>query len=234
MSRSLSGTSFAASLRHAAGQCRCRDQMAVEGAARESATSAPGGRPFAFPGTTRKYERDRPFRIEHIAIDLELDVPKKSVSGIATLRLQRVDAEATTLKLDAVGFTLETIEIRVAKKSTLARFTYDDETLSIEIPRAADAFELIITYRVTPKRGLYFLEPDPHVRDRPRQLWSQCQDEDARYWIPCHDKPHVKQTTELRVRVPKGWFALSNGVLTERVDEETTSIFHWKQDKPHS
>jgi aminopeptidase N len=208
--------------------------MAIEGAAGTLASSAPAGRPFPFPSTTRKYERDRPFRIEHIAIDVELDVPKKSVSGIATLRLHRVDAEATMLKLDAIGFSIESIEIRAAKKSTLARHTYDDETISIEIPRTADAFELVVTYRVTPKRGLYFLEPDPHVRDRPRQLWSQCQDEDARYWIPCHDKPHVKQTTELRVRVPKGWFALSNGVLAERVDEDQSTIFHWKQDKPHS
>ena len=68
----------------------------------------------------------------------------------------------------------------------------------------------------TPRRGLYFLEPDEHVPDRPRQVWSQCQEEDARHIFPCHDKPHVKMTTEARVRVPAGFYVLSNGTLVSR------------------
>ena len=59
------------------------------------------------------------------------------------------------------------------------------------------------------------MEPDAKVKSRPRQVWSQCEDEDARHWFPCLDKPHVKMTTELRVRAPAGWVVLSNG---ERVD----------------
>ncbi len=198
------------------------------------AAAAPSGRPFPLSGTTRKYERDRPFHIRHIAIDLELDVPKKSISGVATLELARASAEATTLELDAIAFTIESVELRAHKKSTLAKFTYDDEKLRVEIPRTIEQCTLVVTYAATPKRGLYFLAPDEHVTDRPNQVWSQCQDEDARFWIPCHDKPHVKQTTELRVKVPKGWFALSNGDLHERKDEESGTTFHWKQEKPHS
>ena len=54
-----------------------------------------------------------------------------------------------------------------------------------------------MAYAATPRRGLYFLEPDEHVPDRPRQVWTQCQEEDARHFVPCHDKPHVKMTTEI-------------------------------------
>jgi len=194
------------------------------------------GRPFTFATTTRKFERDRPFAIQHIGLDITLDVPKKSIASVATLSLRRIDDEATTLKLDAIAFDIEKVEIAgpKGKDRSSAKHSYDDLVLSIEIPRTRSEFEVIVTYRVTPKRGLYFLEPDEHILDRPRQLWSQCQDEDARFWIPCHDKPHVKQTTELLVRAPKPWFVLGNGTLVERKTQGDHNVFTWRQDKPHS
>jgi len=217
--------SFAAALRHAAGLCRCRDQHESTG----SHAVASSGRPFPFAGTKRVYERDRPFAIEHIALDLALDVPNKSVEGTATLTVRRVDGKAKELRLDAVAFTIA--EVRVGAKA--ASYAYDDATLTIQVPNDA-RFEVTVRYRVTPKRGIYFLEPDEHVRERPRQVWTQCQDEDARYWFPCHDKPHIKQTTELRVRVPKAWTTLSNGKLVSHDERGDSAVFHWKQEQPHA
>lgn len=218
--------SFAAALRHAAGLCRCRDQHESTGA---QAVAASSGRPFPFTGTKRVYERDRPFAIEHIALDLALDVPNKSVEGSATLTVRRIDRKATELRLDAIAFSLA--EVRVGNRA--AEYTYDDATLIVKVP-ADERFELTVRYRVTPRRGIYFLEPDEHVRERPRQVWTQCQDEDARYWFPCHDKPHIKQTTELRVRVPKGWQTLSNGTLVAHDENGDHATFHWKQEQPHA
>ncbi len=54
------------------------------------------------------------------------------------------------------------------------------------------------------------------MKDRPVQVWSQCQDEDARHWFPCHDKPHVKMTTKITVRTPPGFTAISNGDLISK------------------
>lgn len=190
---------------------------------------AASGRPFPFAGTKRVYERDRPFVIEHIALDLALDLPNKSVEGTAKLTVRRVDAKAKELRLDAIAFSIA--ELKIAGKP--ASYQYDDATLIIQVP-AEKRFEVSVKYRVTPKRGLYFLEPDEHVRERPRQVWTQCQDEDARDWFPCHDKPHIKQTTELRVRVPKAWTTLSNGTLVGHDEEADSAVFHWKQDQPHA
>ena len=73
------------------------------------------------------------------------------------------------------------------------------------------------------------------VKDRPEQVWSQCQDEDARHWFPCHDKPHVKMTTEMRVRVAEGVSVLSNGDLIFKDTPKGASpwVFHFKMDQPH-
>ncbi|MGZ3417620.1 MAG: M1 family aminopeptidase [Polyangiales bacterium] len=224
----MSGISFAAAQRHAAGLCRCRDHV------EETAAGASGGlassvKPFALPGTHRVYERDRPFTIEHIALDLALDVPKKAVEGTARLKVRRIDDKAARLELDAVAFDIRSLTLDGHK----AKYSYDDAKIVIEVPHRTTSFEIAVTYRVIPKRGLYFLEPDEHVRERPRQVWSQCQDEDARSWIPCHDKPHVKQSSELTVKVPKAWTTLSNGTLISRKNEGDHVVFHWKQDQPH-
>src|SRR5450432_2638241 len=193
------------------------------------------GSPFALAGTERKYERSRPFAIPHLFLDLTLDFATKSVSGAATLDFERIDAKATELALDAVGFVIEGVRVDLGKGFSATDYSYDGDTLQVRGLERAKSGKIEVTYRATPKRGLYFLEPDQHVQDRPRQVWTQCQDEDARHWFPCHDKPHVKMTTELRVSVPSGFVALSNGEL---IESETPAgkkswSYHFRLDKPH-
>jgi aminopeptidase N len=171
----------------------------------------------------------RPFAIRHIALDLTLHVDDKAISGTATLELSRVDPEATEIALDAVGFTLSAVELLADGKREKVAHVYDGETLRVTLPREAQAATIQVTYRATPRRGIYFLAPDEHVPGGPNQVWTQCQDEDARHIFPCHDKPHVKQTTELAVTVPADWYALSNGAL----ESEQAGRFHWKMSEPH-
>ncbi len=189
------------------------------------------GRPFAFATSPRQFERDRPFLVDHLALDLVLDVPKKSVRGVATLSVRRVDPDAESLTLDAIGFTIASVRI---DGSEIA-YGYDGRALTLPIAKAIDAAKVSIAYTATPRRGLYFLEPDEHYPARPTQVWSQCQEEDARHFVPCHDKPHVKMTTEVKLRVPNGWFALSNGDLVrdERPAAPEPWSFHYKLDQPH-
>ena len=186
-------------------------------------------RPFAFSSSHRHFERPRPFAIEHIALDLTLDFETKSIAGSASLRFRRVDPDAKVLELDANGFSLDSVTLEGAK----ARFVYDGARLNVELPPSIERSTLVVSYRATPRKGLYFLAPDEHVPNRPKQAWTQCQEEDARYLFPCHDKPHVKMTTEARIRVPKGFFVLSNGALAGRTEAGAHEIFHWKMDEPH-
>ncbi len=201
-------------------RCGCSTGIAAQAA----------GRPFAFPQTSRKFERDRPFRVGHLALDLDLHVAERRVSGSATLSIVRVDPDAETLVLDAIAFDVRSIRLG----NDAAVYTYDGQKLHISVPRAVLHADVTVSYAATPRRGLYFLEPDESYPHRPRQVWSQCQEEDARHFVPCHDKPHVKMTTEVRVRVPEGWFALSNGDLVERLAPAgAPASFHYRLDEPH-
>ena len=190
-------------------------------------------KPFTLAGTKRVYERPRPFTIRHIALEMELYVETKSIAATARLDLARVDRAATEISLDAVGFEIEAVELgSEADGFTKADHEYDGETLRVAIAEGVQQTSVRVRYRATPRRGMYFLAPDEHVKNRPHQVWTQCQDEDARHLFPCHDKPHVKQTTEARVTVPAGWSVLSNGVLVEQ-HKNGKAVFHWKMEEPH-
>jgi len=208
-------------------RCGCASIGSSESA---TAASAAAGRPFALPTSTRHFERDRPFRVEHLSLDITLDVPARSVRGKATLDVRRVDPAATELALDALGF--DVTELTVDGKR--ATYRYDGRVLRIDVAAGREAARVGVTYRATPRKGLYFLEPDEHVPTRPHQVWSQCQEEDARHWFPCHDSPHVKMTTELTAHVPAGWYALSNGALvSSSKPKDGEAVFHWKMSEPH-
>ena len=196
--------------------------------------AAGSARPFTLAGTKRVYERSRPFTIRHIALDMEILVDRKSIAATARVDIARVDRSAKELSLDAIGFEIEAVEVGAeASGFEAAQHTYDGETLRVAIPESAAETSVRVRYRATPRRGMYFLAPDEHVRSRPNQVWTQCQDEDARHIFPCHDKPHIKQTTECRVTVPAGWSVLSNGELVEKPAEGGPSTFHWKMNEPH-
>ncbi len=204
--------------------------------ARCSCAGAGAGAPFALAGTVRQYERSRPFSIRHLALDLDLDFDEKAVAGKATLDFERQDPDHHELVLDAVGFDVGKLRLDTGTGFVAARYDYDGDRITVHVPARAKTGRLEVNYRAVPRRGLYFLSPDAEVTDRPEQVWSQCQDEDARHWFPCHDKPHVKMTTELFVRVPAGFSVLSNGELVSSQrpkGKKSLWRYHFRLDKPH-
>jgi aminopeptidase N len=189
---------------------------------------------FVLSGTQRRYERSRPFRLVHQALDVLLLVERAAIEATATLTFERVSRKATHLILDAVGFEIDSVVFLDGEQEQPASYEYDGDELSIAVPLDVERGIVSIEYSVVPRRGLYFLAPDEAVPNRPKQVWSQCQDEDARYWFPCHDAPHMKLTSELCVTVPQGWVALSNGTcLSKEPEDDGSMTFHYRIDRPH-
>ena len=134
---------------------------------------------------------------------------------------------------------LQIVQVRQAGGATLP-YDYDGQRLRLTFPeplQRGTPATVEVDYGVTkPRLGLYFITPDAAYPHKPVQVWSQCQDEDARYWFPCFDAPNEKATTEMTVTVPQPYFALSNGTLlsTTRDEAAGTITYHWLQDQPHS
>jgi aminopeptidase N len=183
---------------------------------------------------------DRPIDIQHVRLDLKVDLPKKTVDARASMSVRSL-RKINTITLDAVDFEVKSVSYTAGKqeKETTARFSQGGGKLVIDLdpPWPADqAGTLHIDYRIRePRAGLHFFGPTDAEPEVPYTVWSQGESITNRYWIPCLDQPNQKQTTELVVTVAEGNEVLSNGTLVERkVNDDKTVTFHWKQDKPHA
>src|SRR5689334_16026856 len=119
-------------------------------------------RPFSPPDAPTHYLPDRPASVKHVRLELELDLPERRLSGRALLDLVCRRDEVAALELDAVEMTITEVSVDGRKPRA---FHHDGQRLRVELdrPRArGSALRVGVTYDCSPRRGLYFIGPDPH------------------------------------------------------------------------
>jgi len=55
---------------------------------------------------------------------------------------------------------------------------------------------------------------------------------DARYWMPCNDRPYDKAFSTFAVKVPKGYTVTSNGILKNKIDIGDSTTYYWEHNYP--
>ena len=215
---------------------RFLDQLAMDLGDREAFTVAfaRGRRAFQPQHVEAKWARDRAANINHIKLEVALDFDAKKISGTATHRLSAITGPLDRLEFDAAELDIKAV--RAGREP--ATFETSDGKLRIALPRALDAgeeIEIAIDYAGQPRRGLYFVGPDDAYPNKPRQAWTQGEDEDSRYWFPCYDYPNNRTTSEVIATVPEKFTAVSNGALIGTTSNAAakTRTFHWRHDVPH-
>ncbi len=192
-----------------------------------------GHQSFELPGAKPHYNPDRPGQVEHIFLDLILDIPNQSYEGTCSIQIKPVRSGIDRFTFDAVNLIINAVTVA----ETPQQFDYDGEQLQVQLTEPTEAGQgvnVAIAYRVEkPQRGLYFIAPDKHYPNKPVQVWTQGEDEDSRFWFPCFDYPGQLATSEIRVRVPKNLVAISNGELVETQEGKDFKIFHWHQKQVH-
>ncbi len=177
---------------------------------------------------------NREFDLVNIKLNLNFDLDKKKLNGIANETINPLRDDLKIIHLNAVDMTIN----NVALGRKILKYNYDGKILTIEFDKSYslnDTLTFSINYSTTPQKGLYFVIPDDAYPDRTPQIWSQSEMEDARYWYPCHDYPDDYSTSELVATVPDNWVVVSNGLL-KRVDTNKitkTKTFDWVESKPH-
>ena len=199
-------------------------------------TRTEGSHRFELGSTPRKYERSREFAVTHLRLDVEPNFKTKSIAASARLDFVRRAKDGHELCLDGLGFVIERVLLSLSdqpeQELSSAEYSYDGDTIVVPLSKTVESGRITVIYQTTPRLGLYFLEPDAQVPDRPLQLWSQCQDEDGKHWFPCQDKPHVKMTYEMLVRVPSKMTALSGGRLLSKRKLGTKTEYHYSLTHP--
>ena len=192
---------------------------------------------------------DRAFTVNHLKLDLHFDDAQEAISGSACITFTPVQGGLQLVELDAAELDVRGVRLtrhvrregdRVAENREVSRklrFETHREKLAIELPRSYSRYDQLtveISYSAHPRKGLYFVKPDDAYPNKPQQIWSQGQNEDAHWWFPCHDVTNQKMTCELIATVNAKYFALSNGTLVAVSENETarTKTYHWRQEQP--
>ena len=193
-------------------------------------------------------ERERTYDVQHIKIEVRLDLEKKTVDGVVTTSITPLADKLSSFKVDAVGMNIKSVKECLynqtddpKKAETYEKLPYDYDGKEITIKPAGgiskgSPFKYQVEYSTSdPEKGLYFIQPTASFPNKKYEVWSQGEGEDNRYWFPCYDYPNDKATTEVYVTVDGKYQTLSNGKLTEtKNNPDGTKTWHWVEDKPHS
>jgi aminopeptidase N len=180
------------------------------------------------------YARNRDYDLQHSKIVLRFDVEQRKVIGDVTHSLTILRGGTSKVAFDSVGLTIESVTINKAP----AKFETTASKLIIPLSSEAhtgDKFDIDIRYEGKPAKGLYFILPDNNYPDRPKQIWTQGESEDARYYLPTYDYPNDRLTTETILTVPASWITVANGKLvsvTKSGDDMKT--WTWRESVPSS
>lgn len=178
-------------------------------------------RAFAEPGVEPHYAPDRGCRIEHIDLHLEIDPVGRTFSGQAVLRLSPVAGGGAAARLDLDEVVVDSV---TDASGAALQWSHADGVLAVD-----GLGSVVVRYRgANPRRGLYFVGPTASEPHRVAEAWTQCQDEDAHFLLPCFDHPSVKHTWSIEIVAPAQFTVVSNGRFVGR---EGTS-WRWAVDSP--
>jgi aminopeptidase N len=158
------------------------------------------------------FARSRDYDLQHSKIVLKFDTEQKKIIGDVTHSISILKDNTSMLAFDSVGLTIESVTLN--KKAI--QFETSETKLIVplgEKTKAGTKFEVEIKYTGKTKKGIYFILPDKDYPDRPKQIWTQGESEDTRYYLPTYDYPNNRLTTETILTVPATWETIANGKL---------------------
>ena len=179
------------------------------------------------------FARSRDYDLQHSRIVLKFDVDQKKLIGDVTHSLS-ILKNTNRLWFDSVGLTIQSVLVN----KSAAKFETRDDKLIIPLASSAkpgDKFEVEIKYEGKTSKGAYFILPDKDYPERPKQIWTQGESEDTRYYLPTYDYPNDRLTTETILTVPAQWITVANGRLVSVKDAGNgLKTWTWQESLPSS
>ena len=188
----------------------------------------------------------------HTKLEVSFNWDSAYLYGRANLMVKPHFYATDSLTLDAKGFQIHEVAMvdRIGKKSPL-NYVYDDEFLKISLGKTytkSDTYKIFIDYTampnklkaggsaaITSEKGLYFINNDGAIENKPKQIWTQGETESSSCWFPTIDSPNEKTTQEIYITVDSNYATLANGELMFQTEnEDGTRTDYWKQNLPHA
>ena len=166
--------------------------------------------------------------INHFDVNLTVDPVSSELEGQAIIYFTSKAQDLKTITLDANS--LEIIDVLTLSKNSISEqeislpYKLSRNTLELTLNHSLNRNEkssVKIKYRSKRPQSIFLSGPDTTHPTRQRAAYTYTQPEDTSKWLPCIDRPDDKATATIKIHLPKGYRALSNGLLTE---ETVTSM----------
>ena len=182
--------------------------------------------------------RDHNLDFLKLSLDVSFIPEDGKLIGKATYHFKPMQYRVDSVFLDGPGILIGNVRLNAAP----VNFKMDSAGLTIYFNPVLDwnkEYELTIDYTAYPQRGIYFvgwdhpLTIDPNDPDRIRkQIWTQGEGTDNRFWIPSYDGVNDKLITELNITFDKKYQVISNGDLVNSEETGPNKIWHYKMTNP--
>jgi aminopeptidase N len=176
---------------------------------------------------------DRTVDAIYYRLDLRLNIPASSLTGIVTMRARVITDSTRSLTLD-LSASMTVDSVRMADQRLLV--TRLPASFSVGLPRSFRAGELVtlvITYHGNPE-GTGFGSFNFAAHGATPWVWTLSEPYGARDWWPCRDHPLDKaDSVDILVTCPTGYRVGSNGKLLSVVNNgDGTSTHFWAERYP--
>ncbi len=148
--------------------------------------------------------------LEHLALDLTVDVVGRSVSGSATWTAVPLRDGIRVVVFDQIALHIDAVQVDGADVG----YRQTDHKLFVDLPpttKRGTPLQLVVRYSATPTNGLHFRAPGKDSPDGYHEVWSQGEDVDHRHCYPAWDDPSDRFTYEGRFTADGQFSVASNG-----------------------
>ena len=158
------------------------------------------------------------------------------------------------VEFDAKGLNILSVDVNSESSKTFSQ-PDDEQVMTVEFNEvfyAGDTVVITINYEYNYKdnygfylypkgafseMGPWHFDADSNYIQDPvlvleRIAYTQSEPDMARAWMPCNDYPHDKAMTYITVKVPTGYTPVSNGLLMDKIEDDSSETFYWHHSSP--
>lgn len=185
------------------------------------------------PYDSASIPRERFVDFQHLLLEVSFVPEQGLVKGLVNHRFSPLRKQVDSFFVDAPGIVISELQL----DGQNAAWKQKKDELWIYPAKSllhGAAHNLSIRYEARPRKGIYFIGWNDATGRSRKQIWTQGQGIDNRYWIPMFDYMNDKITSEIKVSMPKPFKVLSNGALLSKTDQDTSQLWHYKMKHPHA
>ena len=172
------------------------------------------------------------YDVLHYDIALVVEPAEQAVEAVTTITARSAEHLAA-FSLDLHGLDVASVTVD-GDRAEFSRYGHElSVTLPAPLPPGAE-FTTVVDYSGSPGTindpGVPFLALGWHWTDT--ASFTASEPLGSMTWFPSNNHPTDKATFEIRVTVPEGLTAASNGVLADEATEAGMTTFTWNMDDP--